>query len=270
MCTAVSAIFKAMKNILIPFDFSEVSKNALEYAVKFADKDPLINLFLLNITEEGADVNAIRENFKKIIKKYKKPLSPEIYTLVQTGELVSSIIQLQKELKVDIIMMGTRGANLEEENVATTTSRLVQEADLPVLVIPEKYKKFRLESIILSLGNEKIADRSPLYVLLDVSRKHKAQVHVLTIQQQKMAMGYSEDDENNENTLSYFLEMFYSHHTFHESEDIEAGILNYIKKNDMDMLAIMPKTHLPGDEASPGRLTGLLTLHSNVPLLVLD
>ncbi len=259
-----------MKNILIPFDFSEVSKNALEYAVKFADKDPLINLFLLNIADGNNDLKASEENFKKIIKKYNKPLFPEIHTMVKTGELVPSIIQLQKELKIDLIIMGTRGANLEEENIATTTSRLVQEADLPVLVIPEKYKKFRLNTIILSLGNEKIADRSPLYVLLEVSRKHKAQVHVLTIQQKEMAMGYSEDDESNENTLNYFLEMFYSHHSFHENGDIEKGILEYIAKNDMDMLAIMPKTHLPGSEASPGRLTRLLTLHSNVPLLVLD
>ncbi|MCY2686438.1 universal stress protein [Salinimicrobium sp. TH3] len=259
-----------MKNILIPFDFSEVSKNALEYAVKFADKDPLINLFLLNIANSNNDLNASEENFKKIIKKYNKPLFPEIHTMVKTGELVPSIIQLQKELKIDLIIMGTRGANLEEENIKTTTSRLVQEADLPVLVIPEKYKKFRLNTIILSLGNEKIADRSPLYVLLEVSRRHNAQVHVLTIQQKEMAMGYSEDDESNENTLNYFLEMFYSHHSFHENEDIEKGILEYITKNDMDMLAIMPKTHLPGSEASPGRLTRLLTLHSNVPLLVLD
>lgn len=259
-----------MKNILIPYDFSEVSKNALEYAIRFADKDPLINLFLLNIADGNSDVKATEEKFKKLIKKYKKPLFPEIHSLVREGEFVSSIIQLQKELKVDLIIMGTKGAQVGEENIATTTSKLVQEADLPVLVIPEKYKKFRLETIILSLGNEKIADRSPLYVLLEVSRKHRAQVHVLTIQQREMAYGYSEDDESNETTLNYFLEMFYSHHSFHENEDIEKGILDYIVRNDMDMLAIMPKTHLPGSEASPGRLTRLLTLHSNVPLLVLD
>ncbi|SOC79240.1 Nucleotide-binding universal stress protein, UspA family [Salinimicrobium sediminis] len=259
-----------MKNILIPFDFSEVSKNALEYAVRFADHDPAITLFLLNITDGNCKTGKIEEDFKKIIKKYQKPQFPEIHTLVREGEFAPSIIQLQKELKIDLIIMGTRGAQTGEENIATTTSRLVQEADLPVLVIPGTYRKFRLSTIILSLGNEKITDRTPLYTLLDVSRKHKAQVHVLTIQHHEMAMGYTEDDESNEATLNYFLEMFYSHHSFEENEDIEKGILNYIEKHDMDMLAIMPRTHLPGSEASEGRLTRLLTLHSNVPLLVLD
>ena len=259
-----------MKNILIPFDFSEVSKNALEYAVRFADNDPTINLFLLNIAEGDDDAIATEEKFQDAIKKYQKPQYPEIHTLVRKGKMTPSIVQLQKELKIDLVIMGTRGAEPNEENLATTTSRLVQEADLPILVIPEKYQGFRLDTIILSLGNERITDRSPLYTLLDVSRKHKAQVHVLTIQQHEMAMGYSEDDESNEATLNYFLEMFYSHHSFEENEDIEKGILNYIDKHDMDMLAIMPKTHLKGNEASEGRLTRLLTLHSNVPLLVLD
>jgi hypothetical protein len=95
-------------------------------------------------------------------------------------------------------------------------------------------------------------------------------VHVLTVQKTPVEVAYSEVDESNENTLQYFLEMFYSHHSFAENEDIEKGILTYIEKNDIDMLAIMPNTHLKNGVASEGRLTRFLTLHTNVPLLVLD
>lgn len=259
-----------MKNILIPFDFSEVSKNALEYAVKFAGNDPNINLILLNIPEDHTRSSSIEESLENIIKKYKKPEAPKIQGLIRTGDMVQSIIQLQKELKVDLIIMGTQGAEPGEEDLTTRTSKLVREADLPVLVIPVKYKKFKLDSIILSLGTDKIADRSPLYVLLEVSRKHKAKVHVLTIKRHQKTMAYSENDESNENTLNYFLEMFYSHHSFSENKDIEKGIFEYVEENDMDMLAIMPRTHLNTSDASKGRLTNILTLHTNVPLLVLD
>ena len=64
--------------------------------------------------------------------------------------------------------------------------------------------------------------------------------------------------------------MFYSHHSFAENEDIEQGINDYIQSRKMDMLAILPKTHLSEDQASEGRLTRLLTLHTDIPLLVLD
>ncbi len=259
-----------MKNILIPFDFSEVSKNALEYAVKFAGKEPAQQLYLLHIKDGSIAEDQISGKFEKLVEEYQSPLNPKIRTLVRSGKLVPTILEIQKELDIDLVIMGTRGAEVGEENIATRTSRFVQEADLPVLVIPEKVKNFRLDTIILTIGTEKIADRSPLHMLLEVSRKFKAQVHVLTVHQNEMAMGYSEDDESNESTLQYFLEMFYSHHSFSENEDIEKGILEYIEKHDLDMLAIMPRTHLENEEASEGRLTRVLTLHSNVPLLVLD
>lgn len=259
-----------MKNILIPFDFSEVSQNALEYAVKFSDLDPSINLYLLHIPDGSLQKDQIHEKFQKVIKKYDSPLNPGISTLLRNGELVPSIVNVQKELDIDLVIMGTHGAELDEEDLVTRTSRLVHEADLPVLVIPESFKKFRLESIILSMGQEEIYDRSPLYLLLEVSRRFKARVHVLTVQKTPVEVSYSEVDESNENTLQYFLEMFYSHHSFAENEDIEKGILDYIEKNDIDMLAIMPNTHLKNGVASEGRLTRFLTLHTNVPLLVLD
>lgn len=259
-----------MKNILIPFDFSEVSKNALDYAVKFSDPDPSIALHLLHISDGSITTKEINERFEEVLAKYKSPLYPKLYPIVKKGNLIPSIIDIQEELNVDLIIMGTSGADLEEEDLVTRTSLFVQAADLPILVIPEKFKKFRLDSIILSMGQEEIADRSPLYMLLEVSRKFQAKVHVLTVQSTPVAVAHSEVDESNENTLQYFLDMFYSHHSFTENDDIEKGILGYIEKYDMDMLAIMPRTHLKNGEASQGRLTRFLTLHTNVPLLVLD
>lgn len=258
-----------MKNILIPFDFSNVSLNALEYAVKFAKNDESITLFLLHINDGNLKESEISGKFQNVVSKYEGPFNPKIETVIKSGKLIPSILEIQKKLKVDLIIMGTKGAE-GEDNVATRTSKFVQEADLPVLVIPEKAKYFRLETIILTLGKDKIADRTPLYVLLDVSRRFNARVHVLTVHQATVEMGYSEEDESNEATLQYFLEMFYSHHSFAENEDIEQGIKEYIEKYDIDMLAIMPKTHLKNDEASEGRLTKHLTLHSDIPLLVLD
>ena len=83
-------------------------------------------------------------------------------------------------------------------------------------------------------------------------------------------MGDSEYDEFNEKTIEYFLEMFYSHHTFIANEDIVEGINQYLEKQHIDMLAIMPKTHLEKDKASQGKLTNILTIYSEKPLLILD
>ena len=259
-----------MKNILIPFDFSKASFNALDYAVKFAGQDSSIHLHLLHIKDESILENNILEKLNEVVKKYENPLNPQLHTLLRSGELISTIIQIQQQLEVDLIIMGTRGADLDEEDLVTVTSRFVHEADLPVLVIPEKFKYLRLNTIILSIGQDEITDRSPLYLLLKVSRKFNAKVHVLTVQKTPVAVAYSEVDESNESTLQYYLENFYSHHSFSENEDIEKGILDYIEKYEIDMVAIMPNNHHKDGMASEGRLTRFLSLHTNVPLLVLD
>lgn len=258
-----------MKNILIPFNFSGASINALEYAIKFAEPNPASKFFLLYINTEKLSETDIQKRFQEIREKYEGPKKLFIEGRSAEGDLVPAIMEIQKDLEIDLVLMGTRGASLKREEFTTRTAKFVREANIPVLIIPEKCKRFRLKTIILPIGSEKIAERSRLNHLLEVSRRFDARVHVLTVQKSPIN-AHSEDDESNESTLQYFLEMFYSHHSFLESEDIEQGILEYIEKNDVDMLAIMPKTHLEGERASEGKLTHILALHTNVPFLVLN
>lgn len=260
-----------MKNFLIPFDFTEVSQNALEYAVKLSDNDPAGNMYLLHIADGSRNEEEIENGFYEVKNRFNKPGDPEIHTLIRKAELTPAVLQLQKELEIDLVIMGTGGAQNFSNDISTGTSEFIQQADLPVLVIPETVKDFRLNTIVLTVGKDKIADKSPLYVLLEVSRKFKAEVHMLTVQRERKGeLGYSEEDESNENTIQYFLEMFYSHHSFAENEDLEKGIMEYCKKHEADMLAILPKTHLKTGKNSEGKLTRSLSLHTKIPLLILD
>ncbi|MDT0687409.1 universal stress protein [Autumnicola psychrophila] len=259
-----------MKNVLIPFNFSRASINALDYAIEFTTKEPSISLYLLYIYEDDINQEEIQNKLAKVISKYRDPLVAKIKTIVRKGKLIPSVLNLQEELGIDLVLMGTKGAEIGEVGIATRTSKFVKEANLPVLVIPEKARNFQLKKIILTLGREKIADKDALYTLLDVSRRFGAEVHILTINKDKTSIGYSEEDESNENTLQYFLEMFYSHRSFLENEDIEKGIMEYLDTHEADMLAIMPNTHLENGNASEGELTRILTLHTQTPLLVLD
>jgi nucleotide-binding universal stress UspA family protein len=260
-----------MKNILIPFDFSEESINALKYAIEFAGNDKTLKLHLLHVSgtpmEKGAE-EKLQQKFRDLIMQYKGSNVPEILFTLKTGELTKTIVEIRKNKGVDLVIMGTKGAETGENHV-TQTSKFVLDADLPVLVIPLNYE-FKLNKILLALGEAEMDDTSTLNILLEVSRSSNAEVHVLTVAKNKENQGYSEADESNENTLQYYLEKFYSHHSFSENEDIVQGIDDYIKKNNMDMLAIMPNTHSKDSKPSKGKLTQVLTLKSNIPVLVLD
>ncbi|WP_372919983.1 universal stress protein [Salegentibacter sp.] len=262
-----------MKNFLIPFDFSDVSMNALKYAIKLAagcEKAGINLLYISNSKMDANEENELKNNFEELVEKYQVAGEPPIGYLFRTGKFTDTIVDLHKSLDIDLVIMGTSGAEEGVESPVTRTSRFVLEADLPVLVIPVSHKHFKLKKILLALGEDVMHDTSTLNLLLDVSSSTKAEVDVLTVSRNPESLGYSEADEKNESTLQYYLEMFYSHHSFAENEDILEGIDNYIKKNDVDLLAIMPKTHSKTGSPSKGKLTREVTLKSDIPVLVLD
>ncbi|MDR9455795.1 MAG: universal stress protein [Salegentibacter sp.] len=262
-----------MKNLLIPFDFSDVSMNALEYAMRFAARCEKATLNLLYISDSKMEKDKEKElksNFEELLRKYQGAGEPPISYHFRTGNFTDAIIDIHKSLDIDLVIMGTSGAEEGVESPVTRTSRFVLEADLPVLVVPVSNKYFKLDKILLALGEDVMHDTSTLNLLLDVSSRSKAEVDVLTVSRNPESAGYSEADEKNENTLQYYLEMFYSHHSFAENEDILEGIDDYIKKHDVDLLAIMPKTHATTGSPSKGKLTREVTLKSEIPVLVLD
>ena len=55
-----------------------------------------------------------------------------------------------------------------------------------------------------------------------------------------------------------------------KNTDIEKGIFDYVREKNIDMLAILPRNHAKKSKPSEGRLTRLLTLHTEVPLLTID
>lgn len=260
-----------MKNILIPIDFSGVSLNALSYAIQFAGGNQNLELNLLHICDKDItkeDEDKLKKKFENLILENQGHDTPKIKFTLKKGELISTILEMREKYPIDLVIMGTKGAEDGEPQV-TQTSKFVLTADLPVMVIPPNHE-FKLNNIVLALGEDEMQDTSALNVLLDVSRYAKAEVHVLTVIKKRENLGYSEADERNENTLQYYLENFYSHHSFSENEDIVKGLDDYIKKHDIDMLAIMPNTHSSDSKPSKGKLTQVLTLKSNIPVLILD
>ena len=260
-----------MKTLLIPFDFSKASENALKYSVEFAmHEKPILKIYLLHLIDEHTSEDNAHKKLKSIINEYDKPEYPEIEPLVKRGRLTTLALALRQELQIDLVIVGTRGTEVFRKDMTSNTSKFIREVDMPVLVIPEKSQGFNLRNIVLTTGEEKIPDRNVLFTLLEIARRFNAKVNLLTIGRDKKMMGDSEYDEFNEKTIEYFLEMFYSHHTFIANEDIVEGINQYLEKQHIDMLAIMPKTHLAKDKASQGKLTNILTIYSEKPLLILD
>jgi len=258
-----------ISTILVPLDFSDASKTALEYAVRFAGLDDRVAISLAHVVSENSPAD-LKKEFEGLQAHYSKDLKKPLNWIDVTGSLTESLLKIQENQKIDMVIMGTTEAQDHEIKLISNTSKFVSQVDCPVLVIPEKMDEFQIKNIALVLGKEEIDDRHALETLLDVARRFNAKVHVLTIENTSEMYGYSEADRTNENLLEYYLENFYSEHTFIENSDVVKGILTHAMEKEMDMIAILPRNHAKRSNPSEGRLTEMLTLKSKIPVLAID
>ena len=261
----------SINKILIPFDFSEASVNALEYAITFVGPTRSIELQALYVSAMPITENqegTLKAEFDQLVssrdgKTKKKPIFSTV-----TGDVIESILGAQDQSGSDLVLMGTMGDKVTDEAI-TNTSRLVLEANCSVISIPFGSPVKVPKDIALVMGREEIDDKDVLKTLLDIARTFDSRVHVLTIYKESV---YAEESivDSTENLLEYYLEHFYEEHAFSKNQDVEEGILEYITKKNIDLLAILPRNHTQMSTPSEGRLTKLLTLHSEVPVLSLD
>ena len=255
-----------IKKILIPTDFSSASEMALSYAAQLVQTDRTIKVVLLHVVAPGTAINKQEDLLIDLVATHREKI-PTLEYSITSGDMVQSVLEFQKQIKADLIIMGTKGSTEEESVAITNTAELVRAADCCVLVIPPRKMDFAIKNIALALGAKEMDDSGALGVLFDIARTFDAKIHILSIMQ---GAGELPLNDRNESILEYYFETLDYQHVFPENTDIEKGISDYVRSEGIDLLAIMPENHAKKQTPSEGRLTKLLTMHAQVPLLTID
>ncbi len=153
-----------MKKILVPTDFSSGSMDAIHYAIEIAlTQNADIILFHSIIPVYSGDTSTYAINFMEEYYDYKKKeldkLVEKIYrtnpayrkikikAVSNLGFTAENIILTAKSNKVDLIVMGTKGATgFKGLMIGSTAGGVVSRSTIPVLVIPAKAKYHKLKS----------------------------------------------------------------------------------------------------------------------------
>ena len=267
-----------MKNILVPFDFSHNSRNALEYAAQFSKKmNASLHVFhaydrseVLEGVKVATAISAMEDTKAKMTKQFELS-SNQVQTHVVQGEFIEEVIQFIEGNKIDMIAIGTRGASgLRELLVGSNTVQLMQEVRLiPMLVVPEKATYQPLRNILLCSDLHEIADDDALDLVKDIAIAYEADVRLAHVEK-----------GNGQPTYEKVLEKRREMHIFEPevdctykrivAKDILAGIKYYMdKKSDNDMVAMVYRSHSFIETIFGMNHTHEMAYHTTVPLLVL-
>jgi len=152
-----------IKKILVPIDFSDYSKKALQYTVKFANSlnaelfliyviEPIIypaDLSMGQIVIPPSEVN-MEEKAKSELEELAKTEigdSMQYNIMVKTGRPFQEIIETAAEVDADLIIIATHGhTGVEHLLFGSTAEKVVRKAPCPVLTLREPIKGFRFKS----------------------------------------------------------------------------------------------------------------------------
>ncbi len=141
-----------IRRILVPIDFSEYSKNALKYAVPFAEKfkASIDLIYVVEPTIYPADFSFGQIGFSNVEEELRTRGGIELENLIKkeiAGKVVSrkmvrigkpfyEINQYALEENISLIIIATHGhTGMEQILFGSTAEKVVRKAPCPVLVV---------------------------------------------------------------------------------------------------------------------------------------
>jgi len=184
-----------MKRILVPTDFSPTAERAFRLALDISKKTKgMIILYHAYKPEKNEAVSTAekREMYNKQaefalgkkLQRLKKKVTEgagdiPISTVVGRTPTVDNILGFAEHNHMDLIVMGTQGAGgLRRTIVGSVASKVAELADIPVLLVPEKYELKDLAKIVYA-SDYAISEKPALSQVLAFARLLNAEVNVI-------------------------------------------------------------------------------------------
>lgn len=273
-----------MKKILLPTDFTATSENALIYALEMAKlfkaKLVLLHTFEIPIVDnqamplnyaviyESIELSNF-EQFKQLMPRYHKIAEErnlgaiEMQHIVMDGDLLVSIKKVIEQENIDLVVMGTKGANTwVDAFLGTNTGAVLSSVSVPVLSVPQGAKFQKIQTIAFTTRFRK-KDIEALVKVLVFAKKMQAKVKCLYVKTAhsdvtettiKRWESHFEDETN----LKIFII---------PSEEVQQTIEDFMVSQDIDMLAMLTYKRNFFLKLFTNTTTQQLSYHLNTPIL---
>ncbi|MBS7649869.1 MAG: universal stress protein [Candidatus Bathyarchaeia archaeon] len=136
-----------MKKLLVPVDGSESSNMAVKYACeiahKFGSEITLLCVIpppiVLGVEAGVIDYRPLEESGRTVIEKAKRMVESaglSASTRLETGQVADIIVNIAKEEKTDLIIIGSRGlSGVKRFLLGSVSNRVSHHAPCPVLIV---------------------------------------------------------------------------------------------------------------------------------------
>jgi nucleotide-binding universal stress UspA family protein len=273
-----------MKKILVPIDFTEVSDNAFVYALEMA-KRLKAELVLLHTFEIPiVDSQAMPINYATIYNSVEwanfehfKQKMPQLHAiaeernlsqipmshLMMDGDLLLSINKVITQENIDMVVMGTKGADgWWDSFIGTNTGSVIAGVSVPVLSVPASVPFQKIDTIAFTTRFRK-KDIEALIKILLFAKKFQAKVKCLYVK--------TPNSDVTDETIRRWQSHFEDHDNLQffiiPSENVPETIEDFLVSQEIDLLAMLTYKRNFFVELFSKTTTQQLSYHLPTPIL---
>jgi nucleotide-binding universal stress UspA family protein len=245
-----------MKKILVPVDFSEVSDNAIAFALEMAKtfraEVVLLHTFELPIVDSQSmplNYSVIYDAIELTNFDHFKDTMPKLRAMAEArdlghvpmnhilmdGELIYNIKKVVKQEHIDFVVMGTKGATgWLSSFFGTNTTSVISDVSVPVISVPMGASYKKIENIAFTTRFREKDIEALVKVLLFAKKLH-AKVKCLYVKTptsdvNEMTINKWKNHFSKEENLEFFVI---------PSEEVNETIEEFLNHQNIDLLAML-------------------------------
>ncbi|MBS9525993.1 universal stress protein [Litoribacter alkaliphilus] len=264
--------------ILVPTDLSENADVALEFAKGLVMKTGGEIMLLFSyyaVYDFAAQATQIIHQIEKDAKKYLKKAIKEKNTeglkmdyLIVQGTVSTAINTAAREMKSDLIVMGTQGASgIKKVLLGSNTADVIKETKTPVLAIPNSARFDRLKDITVAVELKK-EDPKAIEKLIELTSPLGLPYEVLHIDK-----GGNFDTEISFKGFKSHLTETFPHLHFdyfnQKDENFNKGLEKFLNDHPDTLLVMFSKSRSFFEQLFSKSHTVETAYHTHVPLMVI-
>ncbi len=146
--------------ILVPIDFTEVTRCALDHAIELSKllKHEICMLHIVEFTSTDQQVQKAQELLDKLANEVKESTGLKIDGIVKKGTIFADIGSVAKEINAYLIIMGTHGTQGLQSVFGSRALKVITNSIVPFVVVQKKMQttiSHGFKNIVLPLNLSK-------------------------------------------------------------------------------------------------------------------
>lgn len=262
-----------MRTILVATDFSNISNNAMYYAIAAAKQIQarVVIFHLFKLSSHAANSLANTQSIDAMLQRKKQEVDIlaaklaeendiEIIADVRMGDFLVTISEVKEAYNARFLVVGMPKKTIDHYLLGNTTTAAIQTLKFPILAVPEAVKFTGIKRILYACDIKRGVHLEIMQNIKDFAESHHAAVNVFYVGDHLKSADYDKKIEESLEGIKYSFKHV-------PAQSVISAILHEAKAIEADLIVMSPHKYGFWSSIIHTSKTNAMASNGKIPLL---